>query len=235
MNLRAVIFDLYGTLLEFGPPPADAEQQWAQDWQAAFGTAPRLTRLQFADECRRVVALEHSAARARRIACPEVFWPDIVDAALPEVARLPAAARANLPFYEAGLTHTVRLMPGAADALRAAQAASLHLGLASNCQPYSLRELDRALATAGLSRDLFHPRLCFLSFEHGFSKPNPHVFRHLTARLRLLGVAPAEAMMVGDRVDNDLDPARVHGWQTCAIGPDSAACWSRFRALLLKP
>jgi putative hydrolase of the HAD superfamily len=234
MKLRAVIFDLYGTLLEFGPPPADAEIRWAQNWRAIFGTTPRLTRQQFAEECRRVVALEHAAARARGLACPEVYWPDIVDAALPEITRLPAAARADLPFYEADLAHTVRLMPGAAEALCTARAASLTLGLASNCQPYSLRELDRALAPTGLTRDLFDPRLCFLSFEHGFSKPDPHVFRLLTARLRLLGIAPAETLMVGDRADNDLDPARAQGWQTFAIGPDAAACWSRFCELLPK-
>jgi putative hydrolase of the HAD superfamily len=234
MKLRAVIFDLYGTLLDFGPPPPDAETRWGQVWQAAFGNAPRLTLLQFADECRGVVALEHTAARARGIGFPEVYWPDVVDAVLPEIAILPAAARADLPFYDADLAHTVHLMPGAADALRTAQAASLRLGLASNCQPYSLRELDRALATAGLSRDIFEPRLCFLSFEHGFSKPDPHVFRLLTARLRLLGLAPAETLMVGDRVDNDLEPARAHDWQTFAIGPDPAPCFSRLRGLLLK-
>jgi FMN phosphatase YigB (HAD superfamily) len=33
--------------------------------------------------------------------------------------------------------------------------------------------------------------------------------------------------MVGDRVDNDLEPARAHDWQTFAIGPDPAPCFSR--------
>jgi FMN phosphatase YigB (HAD superfamily) len=92
-----------------------------------------------------------------------------------------------------------------------------------------LRELDAALAAAGLTRDLFDPRLTFLSFEHGFSKPDPNVFRLLTARLRGQGLAPGEALMVGDRADNDLAPARAHGWQAFAIGPDPAACWSRLR------
>lgn len=235
MKLRAIIFDLYGTLLEFGPPPVDADRRWEQNWRTNLGSAPRISLAQFIAECRCVVAAEHAAARARGIVYPEVYWPAVVDAVIPEWSLQPMAERATLPVYHADLMHTVRLMPGAADALHAAQQASLLLGLASNCQPYSLRELDAALAPAGLSPAIFEPRLSFLSFEHGFSKPDPHVFRLLTARLRHLGVAPEEALMVGDRADNDLDPARAHGWQTCAIGPEPAACWSRFRDLILNP
>ncbi len=231
MKIHAVIFDLYGTLLEIGPPAADAAARWTDAWQAALGTAPRLSLAQFHEACRAAVATEHAAAHARGLAFPEVFWPDIVDAVLPEFARLPATRTAS-PVYGADWLHTVRLMPGAADALRAAQRASKSLGLASNCQPYSLRELDAALATAGLNRDLFDPRLTFLSFEHGFGKPDPHVFQLLSARLRTLGIAPAEALMVGDRLDNDLEPARAHGWQTFHVATADATCWPRLLARL---
>jgi len=235
MKIRAVVCDLYGTLLDFGPPPPDAARRWAEAWQVAHGTAPRLSLAQFDDACRAAVAVEHAAARARGIAFPEVFWPAIVDTVLPEFARLPAATRVASPAYGADFLHTVRLMPGAADGLRAARAASLPLGLASNCQPYSLRELDAALALAGLTRDLFDPRLTFLSFEHGFSKPDPHVFRLLTARLRTRGIAPGEMLMVGDRPDNDLEPARAHGWQVFQITAADATCWPRLCGLLAHP
>ena len=227
MQLRAVIFDLYGTLLEAGPPPANAAARWAETWRAALGTAPRLSLAQFDDACRGAVAAEHAGAQTRGIASPEVYWPDIVDQVLPEFAGLPAEMRLASPVYGYDLRHTVRLMPGAAGALRAAQEASLRMGLASNCQPYSLRELDDALAGTGLRRELFDPRLSFLSFENGFSKPDPHVFRLLTTRLRTLGIAPGEALMVGDRVDHDLDPARAHGWQTFLIDAPAAAGWPR--------
>jgi putative hydrolase of the HAD superfamily len=234
MKLRAAIFDLYGTLLEVGPPAAAAES-WAAAWSAALGTAPRLTLPGFEAACREVVAADHAAAHTRGVGFPEVFWPDVVDRVLPEFAGLPAATRAAAPVYGADFFHTVRLMPGAADALRAARTAGLRLGLASNCQPYSLRELDLALATAGLTRDLFEPRLTFLSFEHGFSKPDPHVFHLLTTWLRTLGLAPAEALMVGDRPDNDLEPARAHGWQVFHLTTADATCWPRLCGLLAHP
>ncbi|MDD3179284.1 MAG: HAD family hydrolase [Opitutaceae bacterium] len=235
MKIRAVIFDLYGTLLEIGPPPADADRRWTQAWKDGPGTAPRLDLAQFDARCRQVVAAEHAAARARGIPYPEVYWPDVVDAVLPEFARLPAAQRTGASVYQADFMRAVRLMPGAANVLRAAQRAQLHLGLASNCQPYTLGELDDALAGAGLSRDLFDPRISFLSFQQGFSKPDPHVFRLLTARLRTLGIEPGEAVMVGDRADNDIAPARAHGWQTCQIGPQTDTDWERLVGWFSQP
>ena len=233
MRIRAAIFDIYGTLLEVGPSPADAAARWTHAWLATLGIAPRLGLAEFTDGCSQFVAAEHAAARERGIAFPEVYWPDVVETMLPEFARLPASARASSPVYDAGFLHTVRLMPGATAALCAAQTASLRLGLASNCQPYSLRELGDALAAAGLPRKPFDPRLSFLSFEHGFSKPDPHVFRLLTARLRTLGIAPGEAVMIGDRTDNDLDPARACGWQTLAVGTEPAAGLARLREMFL--
>lgn len=232
MTIRAAIFDIYGTLLEFGPPSADAPARWAAAWRAALGGPPRLSLEEFNAACRAAIALEHAPARAGGIAYPETYWPDIVDAILPEFAALPARVRTGSPIYGADLLHTVRLLPGAAAGLRAAQRGVPHLGLASNCQPYTLAELDAALAGAGLDRSLFDPRLTFLSFENGFSKPDPHVFRLLTARLRALGVAPAEVLMVGDREDNDLAPARAQGWRAARIGADARADWRQLEDLL---
>ena len=33
MSIRAVIFDIYDTLLEVGPPPPDAARRWENLWQ----------------------------------------------------------------------------------------------------------------------------------------------------------------------------------------------------------
>ncbi len=238
--LRAAIFDVYGTILAFGPAPADADARWADAWRSALGREPRLTLAEFVAAGRAVVATEHATARACGLPFPEVHWPEIVDAVLPEFAALPAAVRAVSPVYGASLQHTVSLMPGAIEGLRAAHRAGLRLGLASNCQAYSLDELDAALAGTGLTRALFEPALSFLSFENGFSKPDPHVFRSLTGRLRTLGIAAGETIMVGDRLDNDLAPAAAQGWQTARITPahpaeDWARLTARFAALQPRP
>lgn len=219
MSLRAVIFDVYGTLLEIGPTPADADTYWARLWQDTFGLPARLSLAEFTSACDQVIAREHAAARALGIQFPEVYWPAIATEVLPELARVSDAARAEFLFQHAGLTHTVRLADGAADTLRLLANSGRLLGIASNSQPYTIRELDFALSGANLARAIFAPSLCFFSFEHGFSKPDPHVFRLVTARLRTLGIVPAETLMVGDRLDNDIQPARAQGWQTWHLTP----------------
>lgn len=236
MSLRAVIFDIYGTLLQLGPPPPDAQSRWERLCAERLHAAPRLSLGQFNAECERVIAREHAAAKARGIAFPEVYWPAVASAALPELATLSEDGRSEFLFGHAQTARAVRLMPGAAAALRRARHSRLKLGLASNCQPYTLRELDAALAGAGLSRDLFVPNLCFFSFEHGFSKPDPHVFQLLAARLLAGGIRPEQTLMVGDRPDNDLQPAALQGWQTWLLAgeqlPERQGPWHKLGALL---
>lgn len=214
VKLRAVIFDIYRTVLEVGPPPVDAAERWAVLWRDVLGGTPRLGLAEFGAGCERVVAREHSAARETGIVYPEVHWPDVVGEVVPELAAKLEAVRADFMFRQTALWHTVRLMAGAGETLRAARDRGWRLGIASNAQPYTLRELAEALAEAGLSPGIFVPELSFWSFEHGFSKPDPHVFRLLTARLRALGVSPEETLMIGDRLDNDIAPARAQGWRT---------------------
>lgn len=214
MTCRAIIFDVYNTLLEVGPSPADAAARWETLWKDRLAAPERLGLGEFTAACERAIAREHARARAHGIASPEVYWPAMVLEVLPELGSLAPERRADFLYAHAQLTHTLSLAPEAVQVLRQLESRRLWLGLASNAQPYTLRELAEAFAAAGLPQKLFEPALCFWSFEHGFSKPDPHVFRLLTARLAARGIAPADTLMVGDRLDNDIEPARAQGWRT---------------------
>ena len=235
MKIRAVIFDIYRTLLDVGPPPSDSEARWVALGLETFNGPPRLDLGGFRAACDAIITREHAAARAAGIAWPEVYWPDVIAEVLPELARSPAKSSASFMVRHAGLMHTVKLNPGAAALLRPLHERGVLLGLASNCQPYTLSELGTEFASAGLSTDILYPALRFLSFEHGFSKPDPHVPRLLAARLRPFGVTPAEALLVGDRLDHDIEPARVQGWQTWHLGPPGTpggGAWSALDAFV---
>ncbi len=52
------------------------------------------------------------------------------------------------------------------------------------------------------------------SAEAGLSKPDPRIFAHA---LSLAGCGPENASMVGDRLDNDIAPARASGWRTIRV------------------
>ena len=70
---------------------------------------------------------------------------------------------------------------------------------------------EQRLARFGL-RDYFEV-IC-ASAEEGVAKPDPELFRRALTRA---GCAPADAVMIGDRTDNDVAPAKALGMQTVLI------------------
>lgn len=107
------------------------------------------------------------------------------------------------------------LYPDAKGSLRSLQQAGYFIGIAGN-QSRGLLPSMRAL---GLEADLITT-----SGHLGFDKPSPQFYEAL---LRQAGFRPDEAAYVGDRVDNDILPAKVVGLVTVFIerGP-----WGRIHA-----
>lgn len=95
----------------------------------------------------------------------------------------------------------IELRPGVGDLLRELHAAGLKLGLAANQPARIVAELDRW----GLGLLFGHREV---SGHHGLSKPDVRLFLRACADL---AVAPEETVMVGDRVDNDIFPAKALG------------------------
>ena len=54
----------------------------------------------------------------------------------------------------------------------------------------------------------------FASAEYGLSKPDPRIFAAAQAEV---DCKPEEILMVGDRLDNDIGPAKSQGWQTLRV------------------
>ena len=65
--------------------------------------------------------------------------------------------------------------------------------------------------------------LVFASAEFGFAKPDPRIFRRAVS---IAGRHPERALMVGDRLDNDIGPAKSQGWKTMRV----LQGFSRFQA-----
>lgn len=213
-GVKAIICDVYRTVLDVREPPANPEQLWGVLFQRVFGKGPALTLEQLEFRCRHFVSEAHQEARERGIGYPEVNWPSIMSRALPGFSALPRADADAFLFDQAQLFRSLRIMPGCATALRECAARGILLGIASNAQAYTLRELELALNEAGLDSTVFQSDLTFWSFEHGFSKPDPYVFQILRARLQDRRLSESETLMVGDREDNDILPAQAAGWRT---------------------
>ena len=132
MNIRAVIFDIYGTLLEVGPPPVRRPACWERLWRDSFHTPPRLTLAGFSAACDAIIAREHGQARARGIPCPEIYWPSVAAEVLPELSSLSPEGRAGFLFEQTKLWHTVRMTAETAARI----AAGLHeVGLSCSASP----------------------------------------------------------------------------------------------------
>jgi FMN phosphatase YigB (HAD superfamily) len=233
-GVKAIICDAYRTILDVREPPADAEQLWGSLFQRVFGRGPALTLDQLDFRCRQIVSEAHQKARKRGIDYPEVNWPSIMSRALPEFGALRRPDADAFLFDHAQLFRSLRLMPGCATVLRESAGRGILLGIASNAQAYTLRELELALGEAGLDSAIFQSDLTFWSFKHGFSKPDAHVFQILCARLQDRGILESEALMVGDRDDNDILPARSAGWRTWLFSDRSQGDWSSLARALFE-
>ena len=97
--------------------------------------------------------------------------------------------------------------PDAAPVLAALRARGYRMGIIAN-QPLGS---EQRLARFGLSG--FFEVVC-ASAEEGIAKPDPHIFRRALARA---GCSPSDAVMIGDRTDNDVAPSKALGMQTVLI------------------
>jgi len=91
------------------------------------------------------------------------------------------------------------------EALAGLRAAGLRIGLVSN----SSRDVREFAVHHGLEVDAG-----ISSFHHGRTKPHASIFR---AVLDLLGVEPAEAVMVGDTIADDIEGALAVGMRAAIL------------------
>jgi putative hydrolase of the HAD superfamily len=65
-----------------------------------------------------------------------------------------------------------------------------------------------------------HFKLCLCSTEVGLAKPDPAIFE---LALQQASCPPDKVVMIGDRIDNDIRPAKAAGWQTIRLQAGYAA------------
>jgi HAD superfamily hydrolase (TIGR01509 family) len=98
-------------------------------------------------------------------------------------------------------------IPGMAAALRGLAAEGWRMGILANQPP----EVEGLLRARGLW-DLFEVQA--VSEVLGAAKPDPRIF---TWALGRAGVEAGEALMIGDRMDNDIAPARALGMRSLLL------------------
>jgi len=198
---RAVIFDIYGTLLNApagGIKPDPAADPVLREILRGFGHEPPDSPSS---------ALHHAVLRhhaAAGVPFPEidlrVLWRDVLSLE-------PGTDITDLVRETEAAWHPARPMPGAERFIQQLARSGMSLGLLSNAQCNTLPSLG------GIS-DLFAPELTILSYQQGIAKPSPELFQILTDRLAGRGITPGESLFIGNDPLHDIAAAAAQGFKT---------------------
>ena len=204
---RAIVFDLFGTLVHFRGRP-DPAVDWLREPFAAVADPTRFDEFRAAlrDVSREILA--GRGAEHREVTSQERFAR--------VMARLGADAAAAEPLSAAHMRHLAGFteMPDSHLEILAALAERHRLAVVSN---FDHAATARAvLARHGIDR---HFATILISADFGWRKPNPAIFAEA---LRRLDVAPGEALYVGDTHLDDVVGALGAGLDVAWLAPADA-------------
>jgi putative hydrolase of the HAD superfamily len=235
-DIKAVVFDIYGTLLvsssgDVGTDPAFSDQSRTTDAKLD----------QILDDCgtdlvtamgglKAKIKSEHQSLRASGIPFPEIeicsLWKSVLN---PDASAEPPkngqgqgvglddlkeiSLRAEL------LTNPVWKMPGFDRCLGAIGDQQIELGIISNAQFYTLPILE-ALAGKTLDELGFRRQLSHFSFRMGRAKPDTFLYEVAAKSLARFGITPRQTLYVGNDVTKDMIPAHEVGFRTGLFAGD---------------
>ncbi len=208
MSYRAILFDLFGTVVRFRRGP-DLAFDWLREPWAATGLPIAFDVFRDA-----LIAVSRDIVAARppehhEVSSAERFARVLRRAGVDD----PGAAQALCAAHMAYIAAQVELPPDH-DALLAGLAADRRLALVSNFD-------DAATARAVLAHhDLArHFDAILISAEVGRRKPHPAIFHDALAQL---GCAPGDALVVGDSHPEDVAGACAAGLAVAWLAPPDA-------------
>ena len=230
---RAVIFDIYGTLLisaagDVGPDSAEDDEQAFLQALADGGWDPALVRGSGTGLLQEEIAACQQDKRTKGIAFPEIDILQIWQRVLIRLGLITEGEnriklkkiRLTALSYECR-TNPVWPMPGLLETLRGLQARNIMLGILSNAQFYTPILFELLCDHQSLTGLGFSPELCLFSYQEGEGKPSPNLFSTLASRLDDYGVAASEVLYVGNDMLKDIRPAAKIGWQTALFAGDN--------------
>ncbi|MDR2663091.1 MAG: HAD family hydrolase [Treponema sp.] len=233
-GIKAVLFDLYGTLFisAAGEIAADPESSAGEGAMAAMGTY-----------FRQAVGERHRAARDAGTAWPEVAVEEI----WAEYRGVFPGGKAGMSPRELALRYELAVnpvypMPHALETLTALARRGLTLGIISNAQFFSPLLFD-AFFGAPPEKLGFDPDLLVYSFREGEAKPSSRLFSKARELLVRRGIKAAETLYAGNDMRNDMVPAADAGFtaalfagdrRSLRLRQDDPACAGRRPLLVLK-
>ncbi|MHC5052103.1 MAG: TIGR02253 family HAD-type hydrolase [Planctomycetota bacterium] len=199
MTLGAVLFDIDDTLF---PSTVFAERARRRAVDAMVHAGLHVTAEDAYRELEQVVA-EFSSNHGHHFDNLVLRLRKHLDPAVHPAIVIASGVRA----YHSTKEH-IKPYPDAVRILDALSRSDLARAILSN--GLTVKQAEK-LVRLGLER-AFTPGAIYISEEIGIAKPHPKIFLIACEKL---GVAPADALYVGDNPITDIDPAREAGMHTC--------------------
>lgn len=240
-SIRAVLFDVYGTMLVSGCGESGAAGTLrnsaafrASLCEAGFicdrraGSAGSLL-------LRRRIEQSHAAAEIRGMRFLEIDIREVWDLVIRKLLarRLIRGHVTKRAILTAALEYEARVnpawpMPGLKEVLRALRQHGLILGIVSNAQFYTPLLLS-AFEETGWNQAFFATSDCAWSWKQRIAKPNTALFRPVLAHLaKQHGIEPEHILYVGNDMLNDVWAAGHVGCRTALFAGDARSLrWRR--------
>ncbi|GAK57396.1 haloacid dehalogenase domain protein hydrolase [Candidatus Vecturithrix granuli] len=232
-NIRALLFDVYGTLFisKTGDISIAREMSNSRALAEALQYADFTENLEKASERGTQLLLEaiqqtHAQRRLEGKTSPEVDireeWHTVLVTL--QVEDLLEGEITDETISRVSVEYECRVnpvwpMPDLRETLQTLRDMPILLGIVSNAQFYTLLLFPAFLGHS--HSDLgFDADLCAWSFQYQEAKPATTLFLGVVEQLRQYGIAPEEALYVGNDLLNDIWPAAQLGLKTALFAGD---------------
>lgn len=217
-NVRAVVFDVYGTLL------VSAAGDIGTDGDIPLSSRLDAVAAQFTRDGSGKVLKEYfreAVGKEHRRLSPKVRFPEVRVEEL--WARLPSLNSGADPMelaiaYELAV-NPVAPMPYALEVISTLDREGVVLGIVSNAQAFTPLLFDVFFGSS-LERLGFEPDLCSYSYSIRTAKPDAALFHQVVRGLERRGITASSVLYCGNDMLNDIAPAQETGFRTGLFAGD---------------
>ncbi len=236
-TVRAVIFDIYGTLLVSASGDVNESDQNITNLQHAliesgyiiFDDIPRGAFDFMLADFRFTILEHHKKSKSKNVPYPEInikkVWGDVLKRAADRlwIAESENACRDRFVIIFEILSNRVFPMPGMQDIVDHFQHRKIPLGIVSNAQFYTPLIMNHYLKNKPSEEVIppFDPDLTVFSFKLGKGKPDSYLYKSLIPALeRKYQISPEETLFIGNDMLNDVFAANKAGFKTALFAGD---------------
>ena len=251
-DVRAVICDVYGTLIDYWREEFDDPKGKVTTLQESFrvvagkfGMTDALLAASpddppektLSDFYHGLIALKHEQAARKGVEHPEIIIEEIWEFIIKllerhgytcgDRARTREVARRIAWFYNGHSLGRV-LYPGVVEAISMLKKGGIIFGIVSNAQFYTPVDLTLLIREQSNGRfddffELFDVDLTFFSYEYQVAKPDQLLFRKLYDALYEYQILPSQTVFVGNDLAIDIAPAQQAGMKTALFTGDECS------------